>query len=82
MLAVIAGFLDLIPQVAATIAAVILVAIGLTVSTEAGIAMLVIQIVYQQVEPFAAVVKIVMREAGRPRRDRMQALREPAAESI
>lgn len=120
VLAVIAGFLDLIPQVGATIAAVILVAIGLTVSTEAGIAMLVIQLVYQQVEnyivyplvyrraveltafttivsvliassilgvvgailavPFAAVVKIVVREAGRPRRERMQALREPAAE--
>jgi predicted PurR-regulated permease PerM len=113
---VIAGFLDLIPQVGATIAAVILVAVGLTVSTEAGIAMLVIQLIYQQVEnyivypivyrravelsafttvvavliagsllgvvgailavPFAAVIKIVLREAGAPRRARMAALRE------
>lgn len=116
VLAVMTGFLDLIPQVGATIAAVILVAIGLTVSTTAGVAMLVIQLVYQQVEnyvvypivyrravelsafttivavliassilgvvgailavPFAAVIKILLREAGRPRRERMAALRE------
>lgn len=115
VLAVIAGFLDLIPQVGATIAAVILVAVALTVSTPAAIAMLVVQLVYQQVEnyvvyplvyrraveltafttivsvlvassilgvvgailavPFAAVIKIVLREASRPRRDRMAALR-------
>ncbi|ADB52744.1 AI-2E family transporter [Conexibacter woesei] len=120
VLAVIVGLLDLIPQVGATIAAVILVAVALTVSTEAAIAMLVIQLVYQQVEnyvvyplvyrraveltafttivsvlvassilgvvgailavPFAAVIKIVVREAGRPRRERMDALREPAPE--
>lgn len=116
VLAVIVGLLDLIPQVGATIAAVILVAVALTVSTPAAIAMLVIQLVYQQVEnyivypivyrravelsalttivavliassvlgvvgailavPFAAVVKIVLREAGAPRRARMAALRE------
>jgi predicted PurR-regulated permease PerM len=115
VLAVITGFLDLIPQVGATVAAVILVAVALTVSTPAAIAMLVIQLVYQQVEnyvvyplvyrraveltafttivsvlvassilgvvgailavPFAAVVKIVIREAGRPRREQMTALR-------
>ncbi|MEZ5121691.1 MAG: AI-2E family transporter [Solirubrobacterales bacterium] len=119
VLAVITGFLDLIPQIGATIAAVILVLVALTVSTEAAIAMVIIQIVYQQVEnyivypvvyrravelsafttivsvliassilgvvgailavPFAAVVKIVIREAGAPRRARMAALREPAA---
>jgi predicted PurR-regulated permease PerM len=117
VLAVMTGFLDLIPQVGATIAAVVLVAIGLTVSTTAGVAMLVIQLVYQQLEnyvvypivyrravelsafttivavliassilgvlgailavPFAAVIKIVLREAGRPRRERMAALRAP-----
>ena len=117
VLAVITGFLDLIPQVGATVAAVILVAVGLTVSPVAGLAMLVIQLVYQQVEnyvvypivyrraveltafttivavliassilgvvgailavPFAAVIKIVIREAGRPRRERMAALRGP-----
>jgi predicted PurR-regulated permease PerM len=117
VLAVITGFLDLIPQVGATIAAVILVAVALTVSTPAAIGMLVIQLVYQQVEnyvvypvvyrravelspfttivavliagsllgvvgailavPFAAVIKIVLREAGAPRRTRMAALRNP-----
>jgi len=119
VLAVITGLLDLIPQVGATIAAVILVAVALTVSTGAAIAMLVIQLIYQQVEnyivypivyrrqvelspfttivavliagsllgvvgailavPFAAVIKVVMREAGAPRRARMAQLREPAA---
>lgn len=117
VLAVITGFLDLIPQVGATIAAVILVAVALTVSTPAAIGMLVIQLVYQQVEnyvvypvvyrravelspfttivavliagsllgvvgailavPFAAVIKIVLREASAPRRTRMAALRNP-----
>jgi predicted PurR-regulated permease PerM len=120
VLAVLTGFLDLIPQVGATIAAVILVAIGLTVSPLAGVAMLVIQLIYQQVEnyivypvvyrravelspfttiaavliagsllgvvgailavPFAAVIKIVVREATRPRRERMADLRTPQAE--
>jgi predicted PurR-regulated permease PerM len=115
VLAVIVGFLDLIPQVGATIAAVILVLVALTVSTPAAIAMGVIQLIYQQIEnyvvyplvyrkavslspfttivavliassilgvvgailavPFAAVIKIVLREAGRPRRERMAALR-------
>jgi len=115
VLAVITGFLDLIPQVGATIAAIILVAVGLTVSTPVALAMLVIQLIYQQVEnyvvypivyrravelsgfttivavliagsilgvvgailavPFAAVIKIVLREAGAPRRRRMTELR-------
>ena len=117
VLAVITGLLDLIPQVGATVAAVILVAVALTVSTPAAIAMLVIQLIYQQVEnyivypvvyrravelsplttivsvliaasllgvvgailavPFAAVIKIVLREAGAPRRARMAAERDP-----
>jgi predicted PurR-regulated permease PerM len=115
VLAMIAGFLDLIPQVGATIAAVILVAVALTESTAAAVIMLIIQLVYQQVEnyivypivyrravelspfttivavliagsllgvvgailavPFAAVIKIVLREAGSPRRQRMALLR-------
>jgi predicted PurR-regulated permease PerM len=115
VLAVITGLLDLIPQVGATIAAVILTLVALTVSTEAAIAMVIIQLIYQQVEnyivypivyrqaveltgfttivsvliagsllgvvgailavPFAAVIKTVVREAGRPRRDRMAAQR-------
>jgi predicted PurR-regulated permease PerM len=123
VLALITGLLDLIPQVGATVAAVILVAVGLTVSTPAAIAMLVIQLIYQQVEnyivypivyrkaveltpfttivavliassilgvagailavPFATVIKIVTREAGRPRRERMDALREaPEREQV
>jgi predicted PurR-regulated permease PerM len=123
VLAVIAGFLDLIPQVGATIASIILVAVALTVSTEAAVIMLIIQLIYQQVEnyivypivyrqaieispfttivavliassilgvvgailalPFAAVIKTVVGEAGRPRRERMDAMRsvvEPTAE--
>src|SRR5262249_19323015 len=62
VLAVITGFLDLIPQVGATIAAVILVAVGLTVSTPAAIAMLVIQLIYQQVENYI-VYPVVYRKA-------------------
>jgi len=115
VLAVITGFLDLIPQVGATIAAVILTLVALTVSTPAALVMVVIQIIYQQLEnyvvypivyrravelsgfttiaavliagsilgvvgailavPFAAVIKIVLREAGAPRRARMATLR-------
>ena len=111
VLAVITGLLDLIPQVGATIAAVILTAVALTVSTEAAIIMVVVQLIYQQIEnyvvypvvyrtaislsgfttivavllfgallgvvgailavPFAAVVKTVLHEATRPRRERM-----------
>src|SRR3954453_5618749 len=122
VLAVITGFLDLTPQVGATIAAIILVAVALTVSTPAAIAMVVIQLIYQQVEnyivypvvyrravelsgfttivavliagsllgvvgailavPFAAVIKIVLREAGAPRRARMAALRGGAAGAV
>jgi predicted PurR-regulated permease PerM len=117
VLAVIAGLLDLIPQVGATIASIILVAVALTESTAAAVIMLVLQLIYQQVEnyiiypivyrkavelsafttivsvliagsilgvvgailavPFAAVIKIVLREAGSPRRARMAAMREP-----
>jgi predicted PurR-regulated permease PerM len=62
VLAVITGLLDLIPQVGATIAAVILVAVALTVSTPAAIAMLIIQLIYQQVENYI-VYPIVYRKA-------------------
>jgi predicted PurR-regulated permease PerM len=115
VLAAITGLLDLIPQIGATIAAVILVAVALTVGTTEAIVMLVIQLIYQQLEnyvvypivyrravelsafttivavliagsllgvvgailavPFAAVIKTVLREAGRPRRERMAMLR-------
>jgi predicted PurR-regulated permease PerM len=125
VLAVITGLLDLIPQVGATIAAVILTAVALTVSTPAAIAMVVIQLIYQQLEnyvvypivyrravelsgfttivavlvagsllgvvgailavPFAAVIKVVLHEAGAPRRARMAELRaatEPEREQV
>jgi len=119
VLAVMTGFLDLIPQVGATVAGVILVLVALTVSTPAAIGMAIIQIIYQQLEnyvvypivyrravelsafttivavliassilgvlgailavPFAAVIKVVLREAARPRRERMAALRASRA---
>jgi predicted PurR-regulated permease PerM len=62
VLAVITGLLDLIPQVGATVAAVILVGVALTVSTPAAIGMLVIQLIYQQVENYI-VYPIVYRKA-------------------
>ena len=62
MLAVITGLLDLIPQVGATIAAVILVAVALTVEHRSGDLMLVIQLIYQQVENYI-VYPIVYRQA-------------------
>jgi predicted PurR-regulated permease PerM len=62
VLAVIAGFLDLIPQVGATIASIILVAVALTVGTTEAIIMLVLQLVYQQVENYI-IYPIVYRRA-------------------
>jgi len=50
VLAVITGLLDLIPQLGATLAAFILVLAGLTVSIPTAIAMLVIELIYQQIE--------------------------------
>jgi predicted PurR-regulated permease PerM len=121
VLAVITGLLDLIPQVGATVAAVILVAVALTVGTTEAIIMLVVQLVYQQLEnyvvypivyrqavslspfttiaavliagsllgvvgailavPFAAVVKVMLHEATRPRAERMAALRAEQPEA-
>ena len=62
VLAVMTGFLDLIPQVGATLAAVILVLVALTVSTQAAIAMAVIQLIYQQLENYV-VYPLVYRRA-------------------
>jgi len=62
VLALIAGLLDLIPQVGATVAAVILVAVALTVGTPEAVVMLVIQLVYQQLENYV-VYPIVYRRA-------------------
>ena len=62
VLAVIAGLLDLIPQVGATVAGVILVAVALTVGTTEAVIMAIIQLVYQQVENYI-VYPIVYRQA-------------------
>jgi predicted PurR-regulated permease PerM len=62
VLAVIAGLLDLIPQVGATIASIILVAVALTESTTAAVIMLVLQLIYQQVENYI-IYPIVYRKA-------------------
>lgn len=62
VLAVLAAFLDLIPQVGATLAAVVLVLVALTLSTPAAIAMAIIQLIYQQVENYV-VYPIVYRRA-------------------
>jgi predicted PurR-regulated permease PerM len=64
VLAVITGLLDLIPQVGATIAAVLLVAAGLTVGLPAAVGMLAVQLVYQQVENYV-VYPLVYRRAVR-----------------
>jgi predicted PurR-regulated permease PerM len=62
VLAVITGLLDLIPQVGATVAAVILCAVALTESTFACVMMAVIQLIYQQVENYI-IYPIVYRRA-------------------
>ena len=62
VLAVLAGLLDLIPQVGATLAAAVLVVVGLTVSVPVAVAVLVIQLVYQQVENYV-IYPIVYRRA-------------------
>ena len=62
VLAVITGLLDLIPQIGATVAAVILCAVALTESTFACVMMAVIQLIYQQVENYI-IYPIVYRRA-------------------
>jgi len=62
VLGLIAGILDLIPQVGATVAGVILVAVALTVGTPEAVAMALIQLVYQQLENYV-VYPIVYRRA-------------------
>jgi predicted PurR-regulated permease PerM len=62
VLAVITGLLDLIPQVGATIAAIILTAVALTVGTTEAIIMVIIQLIYQQLENYV-VYPLVYRRA-------------------
>ena len=52
VLGVITGLLDLIPQVGATVAGVILVFVALTVGTGEAVIMAIIQLIYQQVENY------------------------------
>lgn len=49
-LAVLVAVLDLIPMIGATIAGAVVVLVSLTVSTEKAVAMLLVVIVYQQIE--------------------------------
>ena len=62
-LALIAGFLDLVPMVGATVAGVILVLAALTVSVPAAVIMLIIVLVYQQVENYLLQPTILGRAA-------------------
>jgi predicted PurR-regulated permease PerM len=66
VLGVITGLLDLIPQVGATVAAVILAAVALTVSPVATVATIVIQIVYQQIENYVIYPKVMARSVDVP----------------
>jgi len=66
VLGVITGFLDLIPQVGATVAAVILALVALTVSTEAAVAMIVIQLIYQQIENYVIYPRVMSRSVEIP----------------
>ena len=61
VLAVITGLLDLIPQVGATVAAVLLTAVALTVSTPAAIATVAVQLVYQQIENYLIYPRVMSR---------------------
>jgi predicted PurR-regulated permease PerM len=62
VLAVITGLLDLIPQVGATVAAVILTIVALTVGTTEAVITVIIQLVYQQLENYV-IYPIVYRQA-------------------
>jgi predicted PurR-regulated permease PerM len=62
VLGVITGLLDLIPQVGATIAAVILTIVALTVGTTEAVITVIIQLIYQQLENYV-IYPIVYRQA-------------------
>ena len=62
-LALIAGFLDLIPTVGATIAGIIIGVIALSVSLEALVAFAIVMLVYQQVENYGLQPTIIGRAA-------------------
>jgi predicted PurR-regulated permease PerM len=60
----IAGFLDLIPTIGATIAGVIIALIALSVSLEALIAIVIVMVVYQQVENYVLQPTIIGKAAN------------------
>jgi predicted PurR-regulated permease PerM len=62
-LAVIAGILDLVPSVGATIAGAIILIVALSVSLEAVIVFLVVIVVYQQIENYVLQPTIIGRAA-------------------
>jgi predicted PurR-regulated permease PerM len=62
-LAVIAGMLDLIPTVGATIAGVIIAIVALSVSPEALIAFAIVMVVYQQIENYTLQPTIIGKAA-------------------
>jgi predicted PurR-regulated permease PerM len=62
-LAVIAGILDLVPTVGATIAGVVIAIVALSVSVEALIAFAIVMVVYQQVENYVLQPTIIGKAA-------------------
>jgi predicted PurR-regulated permease PerM len=62
-LAVIAGILDLVPNIGATIAGVIIVLVALSVSLEAMIVFLIVIVVYQQIENYVLQPTIIGKAA-------------------
>ena len=62
-LALIAGFLDLIPTVGATIAGVIIGVVALSVSLQALVAFAIVMLVYQQIENYVLQPTIIGRAA-------------------
>ena len=66
-LAVIAGILDLIPSIGATIAGIIIGIVALSVSLEALIAFVIVMVVYQQIENYILQPTIIGKAAQRLR---------------
>jgi predicted PurR-regulated permease PerM len=62
-LALIAGFLDLIPTVGATIAGIIISVVALSVSLQALVAFAIVMLVYQQIENYILQPTIIGRAA-------------------
>jgi predicted PurR-regulated permease PerM len=62
-LAMIAGILDLIPTIGATIAGIIIALIALSVSVEALIAFAIVMVVYQQIENYVLQPTIIGKAA-------------------